>query len=164
MHALAVTTQIEKFVKNQGSKVTPPSEQLWFALLQGIFLPSFSKIWATVLEKKSKIAKTCKNSSKNRKKSQRHLVNKLRSRDTQKCPCAISKQLAKRFQRRRFFKILPKNEQTRGLLNSPCSADLWPEKKNQAQAHAAISHLYESILLEVWSANTICAMSQESWK
>ena len=44
MHALAVTTQIEKFVKNQGSTVTPPSEQLWFALLQATFPPSFSTI------------------------------------------------------------------------------------------------------------------------
>ena len=115
MYALEVSNQIEKFVKNQESKLTPPNEQLCFAHLQGTFPPSFSTIWATVLEKKSKIAKTCKNSSKNRKKSQRHLVNKLRSRGTQKCPCAISKQLAKRFWRRRFFKILPKNEQKNSL-------------------------------------------------
>ena len=105
----------QKFIKNQETKATPPSEQLCFTSLQGTFPPSFSTIWATVLEKKSKIAKTCKNSSKNRKKSQRHLVNKLRSRDTQKCPCAISKQLAKRFRRRRFFKILPKNEEKNSL-------------------------------------------------
>ena len=37
------------------------------------------------------------------------MVNKLRSRGTQECPCAIVKQLAERFQRRRFFKICPKN-------------------------------------------------------
>ena len=36
------------------------------------------------------------------------MVYKLRSRGTQECPCAIVKQLAKRFQRRRFSKICPK--------------------------------------------------------
>ena len=62
MH-LAVSTQIEKFVKNQESKVTSPSEQLYVTLLQGTFPPSFSTICATVLEK-LKIATTGKNSSK----------------------------------------------------------------------------------------------------
>ena len=41
-----------------------------------------------------------------KKKLQHHLLNKLRSRDPQKCPYAISKQLAKWFSRR-FFKISP---------------------------------------------------------
>ena len=145
MHTLAVSTQIEKFVKNQGSTVTPPSEQLWFALLQGTFPPSFSKIWATVLEKKSKIAKTRKNSSKNRKKSQRHLVNKLRSRGTQKCPCAISKQSAKRFRRRRFFKILPKNEQKNSLK---IQKSLERDHLNKLGRDAAKAHPYQ-----VWSGS-----------
>jgi len=53
----AISIQIEKFVKNQQSIVTPPSEQLYVTLLQETFSPSFGTICVTVLEKKSKIAK-----------------------------------------------------------------------------------------------------------
>ena len=63
MHS-AVSTQIEKFVKNQECTVTSPSVQLYVTLLQGTFPPSFSTICATVLEKKLKIATSGKNSSK----------------------------------------------------------------------------------------------------
>ena len=48
------STQIEKFVKNQGFKATPLSEQLCLTLPQETFLPSFSIISDTVLKKTKK--------------------------------------------------------------------------------------------------------------
>ena len=52
-----IEKKIEKFIKNQGSTTTLPTEQPCVTLPQATFLPSFSTICYMVLEK-SKIAKT----------------------------------------------------------------------------------------------------------